>query len=153
MQACNRTQVCRRTHSGAVSKAQPLTILMQRRDVGQQALARLCRMVCCRAATSELSVKPIVPQGDMDIPLITSLMNTVEWLTDYNNFYEKRCDVLHNVLRADFTASLRLSPIHVPTPLPLLTHGACCKTLGLCADLQSLDPCSRPMCCSIRWWW
>ncbi|CAK0753854.1 hypothetical protein CVIRNUC_002252 [Coccomyxa viridis] len=64
------------------------TTVSGRQDNCKHATER--RMVCCRAATSELSVKPIVPQGDMDIPLITSLMNTVEWLTDYNNFYEKR---------------------------------------------------------------
>ena len=151
LRLCNRTQVCRRTHSSFVSKAQPLTTLLQRLrgDVGQQALAELCRMVCCRAATSELSVKPIVPVGDMDIPLITGLMNTVEWLTDYNNFYEKRCALLHNVSTTHFAASLTL----MLTSLHLLAYGACCNTSDLCADSQNLDPCSRPMCCSIQWWW
>ena len=32
----------------------------------------------------------MVLQGDRDVPFITGLLNTVEWLTDYNNFYEKR---------------------------------------------------------------
>jgi len=33
----------------------------------------------------------MVPQGDLDIPFISGLFNTMEWLGDYNKFYEKRC--------------------------------------------------------------
>jgi len=45
----------------------------------------------CRAATSDFSAEQMVPQGDLDIPFISGLFNTMEWLGDYNKFYEKRC--------------------------------------------------------------
>ena len=44
----------------------------------------------CQAAASDLSVEQLAPRGDLDIPVITGLINTMEWLTDYNKFYERR---------------------------------------------------------------
>lgn len=49
------------------------------------------RSMQCRAATSDFSAEQMVPQGDLDIPFISGLFNTIEWLGDYNKFYEKRC--------------------------------------------------------------
>ena len=97
-----------------VFKAQPLTCLCSTSTVMRvTSLAHLCRMVRCRAATGELSVEPMVPQGDLEIPIITSLINTVEWLTDYNSFYEKRYELLHPALMADLCSKCTLC-----TPLP-----------------------------------
>ncbi len=50
----------------------------------------ICRSVRCQAAASDLSAQQTVLQGDTDVPIITGLLNTIEWLTDYTNFYEKR---------------------------------------------------------------
>ena len=50
----------------------------------------ICRFARCLAAASDLTAQQTALQGDADVPIITGLLNTVEWLTDYNNFYEKR---------------------------------------------------------------
>ena len=61
----------------------------------------------------------MVPKGDMEIPLITSLIHTVEWLTDYNNFYEKRCHLLHPAPMAALCSkseSISIPYAHSPSP-------------------------------------
>lgn len=40
-----------------------------------------------------MSATPPVPEGDVDIPLLTGLANTIEWLSDYPEFYQKRLGV------------------------------------------------------------
>ena len=58
----------------------------------------ICRSVRCQAAASDLSAQQTALQGDTGVPIITGLLNTVEWLTDYTNFYEKRytpCPLAH----------------------------------------------------------
>lgn len=50
----------------------------------------ICSLFQCQAAASDLSVEQLAPRGDLDIPVITGLLNTMEWLTDYNQFYERR---------------------------------------------------------------
>ena len=34
---------------------------------------------------------PPVPAGDVNIPLVSDALNTLEWLNNYEGFYQKRC--------------------------------------------------------------
>ncbi|CAL8462567.1 g2100 [Coccomyxa elongata] len=52
--------------------------------------ARRSGSLVCHAASSGMSATPPVPEGDVDIPLLTGLANTIEWLSDYPEFYQKR---------------------------------------------------------------
>ena len=50
------------------------------------------RALQCHAAASGYSAEQLaVPDGEFKIPLVTDVANTLEWLTDYEAFYRKRC--------------------------------------------------------------
>jgi hypothetical protein len=75
----------------------------------------LRRAMVCQAAASGMSMPQAVPDGDVDVPILSSAANTLEWLLDYESFYQKRCAPL----AGPATIDVSLGALASPAPLGL----------------------------------